>query len=111
MNLRSDNLLVGGIYSIVYKNDGYAVTKLLALHGETAHVRLYAGVYDNRPDGVDFSSLCILPHTEPNCGFGHVPMSVESFLASCPILLGETPLADDELTYVRQWCRINNITD
>jgi hypothetical protein len=106
-------IVVGGVYS-VRPDDSYGVAKVLAVHEETVHVRLYANRYPQRPSTVDRSLLNVTteqsasarraqPEASESKGTPHLPLARRTFEAWRPILIATVPLEADELEAFRTW--------
>jgi hypothetical protein len=101
---RSNDLVVGGIYSIVDGGGRFGVVKLLARDDGICHVRIYKQKFASRPEKVDPSELSLgTIHDKDGVGIGHVPLGDEAFRAWKPVLILTTPVTSDELEGYRMW--------
>jgi hypothetical protein len=111
---------VGGIYSVVVDDRGFAIARVLATQWRVVHVRVYSNRYRDRPRQIDRGTLfstpvrafaqlelnATRPEERPDPGpfaIGHVPLRVASFAAWQPRLIAVAKIEDDELEGYRIW--------
>src|SRR3954454_2830819 len=111
---------VGGMYSVVVDDRGFAVVRLIARRWWTLYVRVYSNRYRERPSDVDRSSLFIraerdfaaldlnatLPEERPDPGpwaIELVPVSSSSFAQWRPQLITVVKVDDEEIEARRRW--------
>ncbi len=104
--LRRDQiaLVAGDVYSVDRGDGTFGIVKLLVLTDGVAHIRIYANVFDARPDDVDLDALTLTSADDPdNAGFGHLPLEEKDFRAWSPVLIAETDIAEEELEGYEVW--------
>jgi hypothetical protein len=69
----------GDLCSIRHGERGYAVAKILKLEPRVVHVRVYAKVYDERPQEVDDDELSLGTVFDDEFSLGHLPYDADAF--------------------------------
>jgi len=102
--VRSEQLYIGGLYSIDDGEGWYRIAKVLATDKEGVHIRLYKNRWKERPITIDENSLSLgTVHDNDGFGMGHLPLKKSSFQAWSPILIKVGKVVDTELDGYKEW--------
>jgi hypothetical protein len=88
---------------------GYRVVRVLAVDELGVHVRLFAQVFDRRPEAVAIDALDLGDRVEPDrffvdptyrprIGISHIPLLWEAWVASGTARIGPAPLSPGEVS-------------
>lgn len=96
-------LKTGGLYSIKYSKDKYAVAKLLHHENSVCHLRIYQQMFDSRPKTVDPAKLTLGERGKPKSGTWYSPFQEKSFRRWEPEFISIQPVSPEELEGYKVW--------
>jgi hypothetical protein len=97
-----NELIEGGLYSILSNSGKYKVVKILILDEGGIHLRIYQNPFDERPRKVNLSKLVVGKIGE-EFSSGHFPVTDEIFIRSAPSFIIKTQVSEDELEGYYMW--------
>jgi hypothetical protein len=97
-----DQLVIGGLYSILANTGKYKIVKILVLDEEGVHLRLYQNAFDERPRKINVHEL-VLGKFGDEFSAGHLPVTDEVFTRSAPAFIAKTSITEEELEGYYMW--------
>lgn len=98
-----DELLVGGLYSILTNSGKYKIAKILELDEGGIHLRVFENSFDERPRKVDFKTLTLGKFGGEEFSAGHIPVLDEVFTRAAPSFISKSTVSKDELEGYYIW--------
>ena len=98
-----EDLVTGGLYSVISGDGKYGIIKVLVLDTNIVHIRIYSNEFDNRPINLDTIKLYHGTIHDKNIGIGHLPIFNSDLQKWEPKLILKQPVTHEELEGYKIW--------